>query len=129
LQLTTTIALIAVAVSTAGCASVSYIMDNYSGVQVKEITTSYDTFRVFDKPSENRMMITSSIASAAGQGIVGGLLLNPAAGATPLPVFREAVEKYLAQSGRICQVKDGTLLAVPQWEFRYSCDPEKIAMQ
>ena len=41
------------------------------GCPFNEVTTQYDTFRVFDKPTENRMMITSSLASAAGQGFVG----------------------------------------------------------
>ncbi len=123
------IAYASAAIIMGGCASVSYIVDNYSGVPIQEVETSYDTFRVFDKPAENRMMITTSIASASGQGIVGGLMLNPAGGATPLPIFREAVEKYLAQSGRACQVKDGALIAVPQWEFRYTCEPEKVAMR
>lgn len=115
------------AVLLSGCANINYIMDNYSGVELKEVATQYDTFRVFDKPTENRLMITSSIASSVGQGVVGGALFNPAIAASPEPVFHEAVELYLAQSGRKCEVQPGVLLAQPQWEFRYSCDPQQVA--
>ena len=111
--------------TTAGCANVQYIEQNYSGVAVESVETQYDTFRVFDKAGEGRMMITSSLGSAVGQGLVGGLLYNPTVGATPKPVFQEAVEKYLAHSGRRCVVLDGYLLAEPQWEFRYKCDAAK----
>lgn len=115
------------AFSLGGCANINYIMDNYSGVGIKEVATQYDTFRVFDKPAENRLMITSSIGSAIGQGLVGGATFNPTVAAAPEPVFHEAVEMYLAQSGRKCEVQPGVLLAQPQWEFRYSCDPQQVA--
>ena len=120
---------ISLAFAMSGCANVSYIVDNYRGVEIQEIATQYDTFRVFDKPAENRLMITSSIGSALGQGLAGGAILNPTAFATPEPVFHEAVEKFLAQSGRQCTTQTGNLLATPQWEFRYSCDPAKVALQ
>jgi hypothetical protein len=118
---------IALATVLSGCANISYIVDNYSGVPVQEISTRYDTFRVFDKPGENRMMVTASLASAAGQGLVGGLMMNPTLGATPKPVYQEAVEAFLARSGRQCLVTDGHLLAEPQWEFRYRCEGQKLA--
>lgn len=104
-----------------GCASVNYIMQAYDGVPINEVTTQYDTFRVFDKPTENRMMITSSLASAAGQGFVGGLLFNPTVAANPKPVFEEAAQAYLKKTGRDCQITDGYLLINPQWEFKYRC--------
>jgi hypothetical protein len=104
-----------------------YARENYRDVQLVEIATSHDTFRVFDKPAENRLMITSSLAMAAGAGAVGGLLLNPTAGATPQPVFREAVDKFLASTGRSCVVTESALLIQPQWEFRYTCQDAKVA--
>lgn len=97
-------------------------MQAYSDVPVQQVTTQYDTFRVFDKPAENRMMVTSSLASAAAQGFTGGLLLNPTVTATPKPVFEEAAQAYLKQTGRNCKIVDGYLLVNPQWEFKYSCE-------
>jgi len=109
-------------VATSGCASFSYITQAYNGVPVQQVSTQYDTFRVFDKPTENRMMITSSLASAAAQGFTGGLLLNPTATASPKPIFEEAALAYLKQTGRNCKIMDGYLLVNPQWEFKYSCE-------
>ena len=122
MRLIEAIGLILVAATGAGCATVQYISRNYADVPVTNVTTAYDDFRVYDKPGEGRMMITSSLGSAIGQGVIGGLTYNPAIGATPKPVFQEAVEKYLASAGRRCAVTDGYLLAQPQWEFRYTCD-------
>jgi len=116
------LALVAACLATCGCASMNYIMQAYDGVPVQQVSTQYDTFRVFDKPAENRMMITSSLASAAAQGFTGGLLLNPTVTATPKPVFEEAAQAYLKQSGRNCKITDGYLLVNPQWEFKYSCE-------
>ncbi|MBS0233463.1 MAG: hypothetical protein JSR99_08245 [Proteobacteria bacterium] len=109
-------------IGVSGCASMNYIMQAYDGVPVQQVATQYDTFRVFDKPAEGRMMITSSLASAAAQGFAGGLLLNPTVTATPKPVFEEAAQAYLKQTGRNCKITDGYLLVNPQWEFKYSCE-------
>lgn len=106
-----------------GCASMEYIVKNYNDVPVVEHTTSYDTFRVFDKPREGRMMITSSIGAAAAGGFAKGLTFGASGTVAPKPVYQEAVESYLAKTGRACRVTDGTLLADPQWEFRYECAP------
>jgi hypothetical protein len=112
----------------AGCTGVSYIVDNYGEAPLQKISTRYDEFRVFDKPTDNRLMITPSLGNTAGNAFVGGLLLNPTIGATPRPVYQEAVEKFLADSGRDCRVTDGYLIVEPQWEFRYSCDSTKVAL-
>lgn len=116
--------LIALAISLAltGCASFSYIAESYGNISLVEVTTRYDTFRVFDKPAEGKLMITSSLSSAMASGFAGGLLLNPTATQTPKPIFQEGAEQFLAQSGRSCRIIDGYLLVNPQWEFRYECD-------
>ena len=111
-----------VTASLAGCASISYITQHYRGIPPVEIATAHDTFRVFDKPGDGRIMVTASLAAAAGQGFVGGLMLNPAVAASPKPVYQEAAVRYLAATGRQCRISDGYLLIEPQWEFRYSCD-------
>lgn len=104
-----------------GCASMEYIVKNYNGVALVEHSTSYDTFRIFDKPTENKMMITSSLGMAAAGGFAKGLTFGASGPATSRPIFQEAVEQYLAKSGRSCRVVDGYLLVDPQWEFKYEC--------
>ena len=98
-----------------GCASVSYITQNYSSVSPVSVATGYDTFNVFDLPASNKLMVNSSVGAA----FVSGATFNVAA--TPKPVFQEAGERFLAQSGRQCRIVDGYALATMQWEFRYDC--------
>ncbi|MBR2534653.1 MAG: hypothetical protein IKE66_01135 [Hyphomicrobium sp.] len=100
---------------TAGCASVSYITQNYSTVSPVSVATSYDTFNVFDVPASNKLMVNSSIGAA----FVSGATFNVAA--TPKPMFQEAAERFLIQTGRQCRIVDGYALATMQWEFRYDC--------
>ncbi len=122
MRLIEAVCLLLVGATGAGCATVQYISRNYADVPVATVETPYDNFRVYDRPGDGRMMITSSFGSAIGQGVVAGLTYNSAIGATPKYVFQEGVEKYLAGTGRRCSVTDGYLLAQPQWEFRYTCE-------
>jgi hypothetical protein len=110
-----------------GCANVSYVMDHYRGVDIQQVETRYDTFRVFDKPSDGRLMITSSLSTAFGQGIAGGLSMNLTVAAAPKPVYQEAAEKFLYERGRDCRIQDGYLVLQAQWEFLYECRGAPIA--
>ena len=104
-----------------GCASMEYIVKNYNEVPIVHHSTPYDTFRIFDKSAENKLMITSSLGMAAAGGFAKGLTFGASGPTTPRPVFQEAVESYLSKTGRACRVIDGYILADPQWEFRYDC--------
>lgn len=99
----------------------SYAMQ-YEGTPVVPVQTGYDTFRVFDKPAEGRMMVTSSMSAAMSGGAVSGLTLGAAPASAPKPYFQEAARKHLDSTGRqTCTITDGYLIIEPQWEFRYSC--------
>lgn len=113
--------ILAVAAVVGGCSGVGYIVTAYSSVTPQDVTTAYDTFSVFDKPSEGRMMVTSSVGAAFGNGVVGGLTLNSTNAHPPKPIFQEAAEQFLARSGRQCKITDGYVLVNPQWEFKYDC--------
>jgi hypothetical protein len=106
-----------------GCAGMSYALEHYSGVEVIGVEMPDDTYRVFDKPAENRMMVTSSVAAALGQGAGRGLTLGAANTTPPKPRFQAAAEKHLADTGRTCRITDGYLIIEPQFEFRYDCTP------
>jgi hypothetical protein len=73
-------------------------------------------------------MVTSSLASAAGQGFVRGLTLGTAPTDGPKPLFEAAALQFLAENGRPgCRVVDSYLLARPQWEMTCDCSPPAIA--
>ncbi|MET4630458.1 hypothetical protein ABIB83_007510 [Bradyrhizobium sp. I1.8.5] len=116
------------AVALAGCASINYIIDEYRGVEVRDVKMSDDTYRVFDKPAQNKMMVTSSLSSAAGQGFARGLTLGAAPTEPPKPLFEAAALQFLTENGRPgCRVTDAYLLASPQWEVKYDCTPQAAA--
>jgi hypothetical protein len=110
-----------VSVFLSGCAGVSYILENYEGVPVKNFEHRGSEFRIFDLPNQQKLMITPSIMDAAASGIVPGLTLGLVRDTTPKPIFQDATVAYLASEGRKCTVTDGYILIEPQWEFRYSC--------
>lgn len=107
-----------------GCASVNYIMEEYQGIPIVEVKMPDDTYRIFDKPAQSKLMVTPSMASAAGQGFVRGLTLGTAPTDGPKPLFEAAALQFLAENGRPgCRVVDAYLLARPQWEIKYDCSP------
>jgi len=113
------------ALTLSGCgANVSYIMNNYQGIEPVDFTVAEaDTYRIFDKPDQRMMMITSSLSSAMGDGAIRGLTLGAVEATPAKPIFQRATEEYLASTGRSCSIIDGYLLIRPQWEFKYDCSP------
>ena len=109
------------ATTLSGCAGINYAVDNYSGITPVDFVSRGEEYRIFDKPNEQRMMVTPSLARAAGVGFVRGLTFGIADNEIPKPFFENAASDFLANSGRKCDVKDGFKIIEPQWEFRYSC--------
>lgn len=114
------------AVTLPGCgAGVQYAIDEYSGISVVEYEViDEDAYRIFDKPSANKLMITPSLGRAAGAGMLQGLTFGGADAMDtlgPKPKFEAAALGYLASTGRKCRILDGYIVARPQWEFKYDC--------
>ncbi|WP_321333695.1 hypothetical protein [Breoghania sp.] len=125
--------------SLASCSGIHYALENYSGVEVQEhvvVPTEGPRyieqpngvrvdraahFRIFDKPTENRLMITASIGDAAAIGLVKGATFGIADSDAPEVVYRNAAQDFLDKSGRSCAVADISLIATPQYEVRYAC--------
>lgn len=107
-----------------GCAGISYIAEEYSGVPVEHVAMPDDTYRVYDKPAQNKMSVSSSIGAAAAQGMGTGLAWGLVDNTPPKPRFDAAALQYLANTGRAgCRVVDSYLLVKPQFEVKYDCTP------
>lgn len=134
---------VAAAVPLAACSSnMNYVIQNYDGVVVEEhVVPPADgpryvpsdngpvdmarKFRIFDKPLENRMMITASLGDAAAYGFVRGLVkidVNP-----PTSVYRDAAIDYLHSKGRACTPVETMELIRLQYEVRYACQAAPAA--
>lgn len=135
------------AIALTGCQGMKYAMDNYRDTKVQSYLfvpndgkpryseTAIDsmghtrqvdramTYRIFDKPDENRLMITPSLGASAGMGFAKGLTFG-AVSAGPSPAaMREAAGGFLASTGRTCTADQIDLVAEPQYEVRYTCSP------
>jgi hypothetical protein len=59
-----------------GCAGLSYTAQQYTGIELQTVQMPDDRYWVFDKPAENKMLVSSSVGSAMAQGFGQGLMLN-----------------------------------------------------
>ena len=103
-----------------GCAGMD-AAEQYSNAPLVYYTNTSDTWRIFDKPTESRLMITPSLGHSAAAGMLSGLTLGAADTDIPKSEYQQAVEGWFASTGRACKVNDGYKLIRPQWEFKYSC--------
>ncbi len=113
--------LLLAALTLGGCANLDYAADNYGNTPLTELDHDGHPYRVFDKPSQNRLMITSSIGSAIGGGLIRGATFGLFSNHPSEPVMQAAAAEYLKSTNRACTLQTGQLIAQPQWEFRYSC--------
>lgn len=107
-------AVLAALFALAGCAGLNAAMQ-YDDVKPVKVTVRSHDWRIFDKPKENRLMITPSIGRSFAAGLPGGEI--------PKPEYAAAVEVWLKNrhAGKACSVIDAYVLANPQWEFKYQC--------
>lgn len=120
--------LIAVAALTlSGCAGMSAAMQ-YSDVTLRDFDSGGNGWRIFDKPGEGRLMITTTYGRAVASGFRTGITFGLANNTDiPKSEYQSAVAAWLAQSGRHCAISDGYKLIPEQWEFKYRCQPETQA--
>lgn len=110
------------ALSLAACGGLNYAMTNYSGVEVQRFAVSGTTYRIFDKPEENRLMITPTIGDAAAAGAIqGGTLGLSGDPLGPQSEFRAAAQAFLSARSRGCTISDGAKVVAAQYEFFYTC--------
>ncbi|MCW1844140.1 hypothetical protein [Prosthecomicrobium hirschii] len=120
-----------------GCSgTASYIIDNYSGVQVeKHVILPKDgqryvetpngpqdmsrTYMIFDKPEDNRLMIWASAGAALGDGVMKAMIgVDTSA---PIMVYRDAVEDFFRAKGRPCKPSEVYPFDKYRYEVRYLC--------
>lgn len=105
----------------AGCANYEYLQDEYGQTPMQLFEFRGTTYRLWDKAAQNKIMVGSNLGAAAGDGFIKGLtfgVVNPAPGE---PTLHAVAEAYVTSTNRSCEVAPGSLVAEPQWEFRYKC--------
>lgn len=110
----------AVGIALAGCQSMGTMMSYEQKVHLVEMDD--DTYRVFDHPTESKVMTTPSLGRAIGAGMAQGATLGLADTFTPEQRHERAARAHLDRTGRSnCPIVRGYLLAQPQYEFWYEC--------
>ena len=114
--------LFALSAPLAACSGVSYAMQEYGEVDVERFSYGDDTWRIFHRPDERKLMITPSLGRSAASGAASGLTLGLGGGPTgPFGAYRAAAQSYVAMVGAGCAITDGGLVMTSQYEFYYSC--------
>ncbi len=110
-----------VLLAAAGCSSINYATNDFKGIHpvTWQSATSGLTFRIFDKPLENRLLIARDSQEINPQQSTA----SPTAIATETsPAWYEnAAIEWLQTTGRTCTTKSTFLIVAAQYEVRYLC--------
>lgn len=93
----------------------------YSDVTMVQQQMPDDTYRIYDKPGENRLMITPSIGKSMAGGAKAGITLGAYQQPSPLQQMEAAALTFLQGTGRTCAIQTREEIFPPQWEFTYRC--------
>ncbi len=108
-------ALTLAALSLAGCAGLNEVM-TYDAKSLTQVTLSDGTYRVFEHPSRDRLMVTPSVGAALGTGVTLG------AAAAPSDRMTAAARQYLDNTQRSnCAISSTREIVKTQYEVKFTC--------
>lgn len=113
---------IVLALSLAACAAPQSISDEYRHTPRTNFTFDDNAYRIFDKPSAGKLIITPSVANAMSDSLLRKVTFGTYGNAVPQKAIEAAVSAYLASNGRKCATDSATPVGKPQWEFGYTCE-------
>lgn len=116
-------AVLLTALSLTGCASTGLKTAMSYTPKVTPFEFESETWRMFEHPDKNRIMVTTSIGTAFGAGAVSGLTLGTVRPADPEEKrFERAARAYLDGTERTnCKIDSGYLVVRLQYEFYFTC--------
>lgn len=117
-----TLTLAVTLVALGACAYPRYVNDDYRYIPLTTFAYNNQSYRIFDKPSAGKLIITPSLATAVSDSVIRNVTFDEYNNTTTRETLQAAVAAYLANQGRKCEIKDGSLIYDPQWEFTYACE-------
>jgi len=115
-------AIVFASLALAGCVYPEYVNDQYRYIPLVTFAHNGASFRIFDKPSAGKLIITPSLATAMSDGVIRNVTFGEYHNTTDRQTLEAAVGAYLAGAGRKCTVTGASLIYDPQWEFTYTCE-------
>ncbi|MDZ4870495.1 MAG: hypothetical protein SGI91_24475 [Alphaproteobacteria bacterium] len=109
------------------CAYPSYVNDEYRYIPLTTFAHENQSYRIFDKPSAGKLIVTPSLATAVSDTVIRNVTFDRYNNTTARETIEAAVAAYLERQGRKCDVTGGSLIYDPQWEFTYTCDVKYTA--
>jgi hypothetical protein len=120
---------IGLALTLAACSAPQHIGDEYRNVPRTTFAFEGNTYRIFDKPSAGKLVVTPSVANAMSDQLIRKVTFGTYGNAVPKASMESAVAAYLTSNGRKCSTDSATLVRKPQWEFTYSCEIKYTATE
>jgi hypothetical protein len=114
--------------SMSACAYPHYVNDDYRYIPLTTFAHENRQFRIFDKPSSGKLIITPSLSTAVSDVVIRGATFGNYNNTVEQQSIEGAVKAYLASQGRRCTVTGSSLMYDPQWEFTYACEITYTAM-
>lgn len=112
----------AAAIALSACAYPGYVNDEYRYIPLVTFAHDNNSFRIFDKPSAGKLIITPSLATAGSDFVIRNVTFDEYNNTTNRATFEAAVQAYLGSNGRKCTITGGAPIYDPQWEFTYTCE-------
>ena len=109
------------------CAYPSYVNDEYRYIPLTTFAHENQSYRIFDKPSAGKLIVTPSLATAVSDTVIRNVTFDRYNNTTAPETIEAAVAAYLERQGRKCDITGGSLIYDPQWEFTYTCDVKYTA--
>ena len=106
----------------AACAYPEYVNDEYRYVPLTSFAHDNNSYRIFDKPSASKLVITPSLTTAVSDNVIRNVTFGRYDNALPPGALEAAVAAYLKRNGRKCEITGSSLIYDPQWEFTYNCE-------
>ena len=105
----------------AGCAGDLEVRGNdpFAGTPAVAYSNSVGRWEIHDKSDESRVKIVQDATIASPASAAFGR--NVTFGDLPREDYQNAAQAWLASTGRMCAITNGTPIILSQWEFRYSC--------
>ena len=110
------------AVALQACTYPQYVSDEYRYVPLTTFAHDNRSYRIFDKPSAGKLVITSSLTMAVSDTVIRNVTFDEYNNATAREKLDAAVAAYLASQGRKCEITNASQIYDPQWGFTYSCE-------
>ena len=104
------------------CAYPQYVNDEYRYIPLTNFAFANQSFRIFDKPSAGKLIITPSLSTAMSDVVIRNATFGKYNNSTAQNALEQAAAAYLSSQGRKCSITGASLMYDPQWEFTYDCE-------